>query len=167
MPYQKGSRLPGERASKLGHVEVIKSPLVQELCKNFEDPVCLPESFNTAWQPLPPGGKPLNIIFSSDGSIQTIEAPQPPYKAIAFVKTALLKLDQYAISKLDKETPNPFALRDIMEHSALFHATAFPLRHVLIKGKTIYQTVREIIYDSERETGLNNAIDGAMMETLK
>jgi len=78
-----------------------------------------------------------------------------------------MKLDQYAIAKLDKETPNPFSLRDMMERAALFHATAFPLRHVLIKGKTIYQTVREIIYESVRDTGLNNAIDGAMMETLK
>lgn len=167
MPYQKGSRLPGERASKLGHLEVIKSPLVQELCKNFEDPVCLPESFNTAWQPLPTGGRPLNIIFSSDGSIQTIEAPQPPYKAIAFVKTALLKLDQYAIAKLDKETPNPFAIRDLMKDSALFHSTAFPLRHVNIPGKNIYNAVREIIYESVKDKGLNDALDGAMMETLK
>jgi len=167
MPYQKGSRLPGERASKLGHLEVIKSPLVQELCKNFEDPVCLPESFNTAWQPLPPSGQPLKIIFSSDGSIQTIEAPQPPYKAIAFIKTALLKLDQFAISRLDKENPHPFAIRDLMKDSALFHSTAFPLRHVTIPGKNIYNAVREIIYESVKDKGLNDALDGAMMETLK
>lgn len=167
MPYQKGSRLPGERASKLGHLEVIKSPLVQELCKNFEDPACMPEAFNTDWQTLPSGGQPLNIIFSSDGSIQTIEAPQPPYKAIAFVKTALLKLDQYAISKLDKESPNPFAIKDLMKDSALFHSTVFPLRHVHIPGKNIYNAVREIIYESVKDKGLNNALDGAIMETLK
>jgi hypothetical protein len=109
----------------------------------------------------------LKIIFSSDGSIQPIESRRPPYKAIAFVKTALMKLDQYAIAKLDKETPNPFSLRDMMERAALFHSTAFPLRHVLIKGKTIYQTVREILYESVGDMGLNNAIDGAMMDTLK
>ena len=167
MPYQKGSRLPAERASKLGHLEVIRCPLVQKLCKNFEDPNYTPESFNVVWQGLPKNGRELRIVFASDGSLQTIEAPQPPYKAIAFVKTALLKLDQYAISKIDKETPNPFALRDIMEHSALFHATAFPLRHVLLPGKTIYHAVREIIYESVKDIGLNNALDGAMMDTLK
>ena len=167
MPYQRGLRLPAEKASKLGHLEVIKCPLVQKLCQNFEDPNYTPESTGAVWQQLPKGGKELGIIFSSDGSLQTIESPRPPYKAIAFVKTALMKLDQYAIAKLDKETPNPFSLRDMMERAALFHATAFPLRHVLIKGKTIYQTVREIIYESVRDTGLNNAIDGAMMETLK
>ena len=167
MPYQKGRRLPAERASKLGHLEVIKCPLVKKLCQNFEDPDYSPESTGASWQPLPPIGKELKIVFSSDGSIQTIETPNPPYKAIAFVKTALMKLDQYVIAKLDKETPNPFALRDMMERAALFHSTAFPLRHVLIKGKTIYQTVREIIYESIKDTGLNNALDGAMMETLK
>jgi len=167
MPYQKGLRLPAEKASKLGHLEVIHCPLVKNLCQNFEDPDYIPESTRAVWQQLPQGGKELQIIFSSDGSLQTIESRKPPYKAIAFVKTALMKLDQYAIAKLDKETPNPFSLRDMMERAALFHATAFPLRHVLIKGKTIYQTVREIIYESVRDTGLNNAIDGAMMKTLK
>lgn len=167
MPYQKGNRLPGERASKLGHLEVIKCPLVQKLCQNFEDPDYSPDISKATWQPLPKTGKELNIIFSSDGSIQTIESPQPPHKAIAFVKTALMKLDQYAISKLDRETPNPFALKDVMERAALFHSTAFPLRHVQIKGQTIYHTVREILYESVKDKGLNDALDGAMMDTLK
>ena len=38
MPYQQGNRLPPERASKLGHLEVIQSELVQKLCKSFNDP---------------------------------------------------------------------------------------------------------------------------------
>ena len=167
MPYLKGTRLPGEKASKLGHLEVIKSPLVQQICKNFEDPTCTPETSTANWKKLPDGGDELNIIFSSDGSFQIIEAPQPPYKAISFIKTALLKVDQHAISKLDKESPNPFAIKDMMRDSALFHATAFPLRHVAIQGSTIYQTIREIIYESIKDKGLNDALDGAMMETLK
>ncbi|GAI20728.1 unnamed protein product, partial [marine sediment metagenome] len=128
MPYQKGKRLPIERASKLGHLEVIQSPLVKKLCENFNDPNFKIEPTEINWQPIPKCGNELKIIFASDGSIQTIESPIPPYKAIAFVKSALLRMDQYAISKLDKENPNPFALRDIMKKSALFHATSFPLR---------------------------------------
>lgn len=168
MPYQGSNRLPAERASKLGHLEVIRSPLVQKLCKNFEDPnCCAPTPTSVSWQSLPTTGQELRIIFSTDGSLQTIENPQPPYKAVAFVKTALLKLDQYAISRLDKEIPNPFAIRDLMKDSALFHSTAFPLRHVVVPGKTIYHAVREIIYESVRDQGLNNALNGAMMDTLK
>lgn len=167
MPYQRSNHLPGERASKLGHLEVIQSPLIQKLCKNFEDPKSIPFSSGATWQPLSNSAEDLKIIFSSDGSIQTIEAPQPPYKAIAFVKTALLKVDQYAISKLDKETPHPLVIRDLMKDSALFHSTAFPLRHVIIPEKTVYNAVREIIYESIKDKGLNVAIDGAMMDTLK
>ena len=37
MPYREGSRLPGERASRLGHLEVLKSDLVKQLCQRFED----------------------------------------------------------------------------------------------------------------------------------
>jgi len=167
MPYQKGKRLPVEKASKLGHLEVIQSPLVQKLCENFNNPdfVIVPKGIN--WQPIPEVGKELKIIFAADGSIQTIQSPNPPYKAIAFVKSALLKLDQYAISKLDKENPNPFALRDIMKESALFHATSFPLRHVVVPGKSIYHAVREILFESVKDQGLHNSLDGAMMKTLK
>lgn len=167
MPYQKGNRLPSEKASKLGHLEVIQSPLVKKLCESFNDPKIIQKPQGINWQLLPSNGNPLNIIFSSDGSIQTIESNNPPYKAISFVKAALLRMDQYALDKLDKENPHPFTIRDIMKESALFHATSFPLRHVIIENKTIYHAVREILYESVKDTGLNNSLEGAMMETLK
>lgn len=167
MPYQKSSRLPGERASKLGHLQVIQSPLVQKLCQNFDDPEYLPDANEVQWNVLPTNGNKLTVIFSVDGSIQSVESPTPPYKAIAFVKTALLKIDQVAVAKIDKDNPHPFALRDLMQDAAIYHATAFPLRHVRVPGKTIYNAVREIIFESVKDTGQNNAIDGAMMDTLK
>ncbi len=167
MPYQKGKRLPFEKASKIGHLDVIQSPLVKKLCESFNDPDCQIEPIGINWQKIPDGGRELKIIFSSDGSLQPIESITPPYKAISFVKTALLKLDQHAILKLDKENPNPFTIRDIMKESALFHATSFPLRHVKIPGKSIYNAVREILFESVKDPGLNNSLNGALMETLK
>ncbi len=168
MPYQKGNRLPPERASKLGHLEVIQSPLVQKLCSNFNDPDKPDSGSNDQkWEKILYTGEELKIIFSTDGSIQVIEQPNPPYKAIAFVKTALLKVDQYAIAKLDKDTPNPFAIKDILKESALYHATAFPLRNVSIEGKLNYHAIREIFYESVKDEGLNKSLDGAIMETLK
>jgi len=167
MPYKQGTRLPAEKASKLGHLQVIESPLVKDLIKEFNDldfDKAIPES---NWTTLPDSGKELKIIFSSDGSLQPIEWKSPPYKAIAFVKTALLKLDFYELSKIDKDTPNPFALKDLMEKSALFHATAFPLRNVNIEGKTIYNAIREIIYESICDKGKDNALNREMIETLK
>jgi hypothetical protein len=169
MPYQKGQRLPAEKASKLGHLEVIQSPLVQELCKSFNDPETdeLGQGSENEWEQLPDDGAELKIVFSTDGSLQVIENPNPPFKAIAFVKAALLRVDQHAVSKIDKDTPNPFALRDLMKEAALYHSTAFPLRNVFIEGKTTYDAVREIIFESVKDNGMNDSLDGAMMETLK
>lgn len=168
MPYQESSRLPAEKASKLGHLEVIQSPLVQKLCQNFNDPT-IDNSKNHAptWQTISATGKELKYIFSSDGSIQFTEQPNPPYKAIAFVKTALFKVDQYAIDKIDKDIPHPLALRDLMKDSALYHATAFPLRNVYIEGKSNYDAIRGIVYESIKDNGLNGSLNGAMMDTLK
>lgn len=167
MPYQKSERLPAERASKIGHLEVLQSPLVQKLCKNFENTDFFPEVTRDCWKPLTSIGKEINIIFSADGSIQTIESSSPPYKAISFVKTALFALDKALLKTIDGENPNPFALRDMMKKSAIYHATAFPLRHVKIPDKTIYHGVREILFESIKDNGKDNAINGALMDTLK
>ena len=40
----------------------------------------------------------LPIVFGVDGSMQRIESETPPYKTLAFVKTALLRIDRYALS---------------------------------------------------------------------
>ncbi len=54
MPYKKGKRLPFEKASKLGHLEVIQSPLVKKLCENFNDPEFKIEPDGVRWQVMLP-----------------------------------------------------------------------------------------------------------------
>lgn len=163
MPYQAGKYLPGERASKLGHLEVLKSPLVKELVRSFEEPSEIELNVPVNWESFPVNGEQLDIIFSVDGSIQTIQDKTPPYKALAFVKTALMKIDQVGLGRIDKETPHPFALRDLMADAALYHATVFPLRHVKVPGLTVYNAVRQTIFESVKDSSLN----GEPMETLK
>jgi len=163
MPYRSGERLPGERASRLGHLEVLKSELVNKLVKNFEERGISNIASNLRWEPIPQGGELLTIVFGIDGSIQPIESETPPYKRLAFVKTALLRIDQYALSKIDKNSPHPFALRDILVDSALYHATVFPLRHVSIPGMSTYHAIRQIIFESLKGASLK----GEPMKTLK
>lgn len=163
MPYKPGQRLPGERASRIGHLEVLKSGLVKRLCQSFEDPAFPRNSPSLTWEPLPSAGGPLPLIFGIDGSVQPIESETPPHKALAFVKTALLRLDQHALSQIDKDSPHPFALRDILAEAALYHATVFPLRNIHISGMNIYDAVRQIIFESIKDEELN----GEPMETLK
>ncbi len=155
MPYEQGSRLSGESASRLGHLDVLNSPMVKQLCTSYESTGALVPIADTNWEQIPNGSEPLPLIFGVDGSLQTIDSEQPPYKRLAFVKTAILKMDQVALAKLDKESPNPFAIRDIMEAAPLYHATVFPLRNVTIPGLSLYDTVRRIIFESMQDASLN------------
>lgn len=163
MPYQAGKRLPAERASKLGHLDVLKSPLVQHLVQKFEEPDVAELPPFTGWQPFPQLGNPLDLIFAVDGSWQPISDDRPPFKSIAFIKTALVNLDQVGLKQIDSETPHPFALRDLMAKSAAYHATALPLRHIFTEGMTVYNAVRQAIYESINDESLQ----GEIMETLK
>lgn len=163
MPYPAGNRLPSERASKLGHLEVLKSELVNRLCKSFEDPESTSDLPNVAWETIPLTGTPLKIVFGVDGSMQPIRSETQPYKELAFVKTAILKVDSAALAKVDRENPHPFALRDIMADSASHHATVFPLKNVGISGISSYHAIRQIIFDSINDPSL----EGEPLKTLK
>jgi hypothetical protein len=163
MPYSAGNRLPGERASRLGHLEVLKSELVNRLCESFENPESTSEPSNAVWETIPSTGTPLRIVFGVDGSMQPIRSETQPYKELAFVKTAILKVDSVALAKVDRENPHPFALRDIMADSACHHATVFPLKNVTIPGISVYHAIRQIIFDSIKDASL----EGEPMETLK
>ncbi|MBI5880306.1 MAG: hypothetical protein HZB53_21865 [Chloroflexi bacterium] len=163
MPYQPGKYLPGERASKLGHLEVLQSPLVQQLVKNFQLPEVDGADDKTAWQPFPSPGQPFDLLFAVDGSLQVIVDERPPHKAVAFVKTALMRIDQVALGRISKDAPHPFELRDLMAESALFHATAFPLRHVTVPGMSVFDAIRRIVFESFKDSTLN----GEPYETFK
>jgi hypothetical protein len=165
MPYQAGDRLPGERASRIGHLDVIKSPLVQKICQNFKNPAVPEECRKIAWEPIPEYDGDLKYIFGIDGSLQIIRSDISPYSTIAFVKTALLKIDQYELSKIDKDTPHPYAIRDLLQESALYHATVIPLENVHIEGMNNYDAVREIIFESFQD--LSSHMEGEILETLK
>ena len=155
MPYQSGKRLSGEYASKLGHLEVIKSELVNKLIEQFEDQESIEIPQSVRWIKFDEEADPLRLIFAVDGSKQTVRSDFPPYKELSFVKTALLRLDQHALGKLDPVAPHPMALRDIMSNSAMYHATVFPLKGVKFKDKNNYDAIREIVYDSLRDKSLN------------
>jgi hypothetical protein len=158
MPYQGGKRLGMETASKLGHLEVINSELVNSLIAEFEKPVQEEERDYTAWQPIEFDQEPLRLIFAVDGSKQSIRSDTKPYQEISFIKTALLRLDQNAVEGLDKRDPHPMALRDILKDAALYHATVLPLKGIRIEGQNNYDAVRRIIFESFQDASLNAEI---------
>lgn len=154
MPFQAGKRLPGERASKIGHLEVLKNPLINSLCEKLKDEKGDDKRTASQWMPISSSAKPLSLVFAVDGSLQTIVNEQPPFNARAFIKTALLRLDQHALKQVDKDSPHPLILRDILKDSAMYHATVIPLRHVKYGDMTLYDAVRHIIFLSLIEDSL-------------
>ena len=156
MPYKAGSRLSAERASKLGHLDVIRSAHVNELVNQFERLDVDETKTDAVWVPIPTGHEPLPLVFAVDGSLQTVQSDPPTRREVSFVKTALLRLDHHAISKLDPLDPHPLAMRDIMAEAGMWHATVFPLKGIRINGSgNNYDAVRQIIYDSFNDQSLN------------
>jgi len=165
MPYQAGKRLGAERASKLGHLDVLGSRFVQDVVKSFESLEADSEDYSsTPWTEFScEGTAPLRYIFAVDGSMQTLISTGATQREVAFVKTALLHLDPGAVAKLDPEYPHPSALRNLMSEAALFHSTVFPLKNIRIEGIPWMDGVRNLIFESLRDSTL----DGEPYETLK
>jgi hypothetical protein len=164
MPYAQGSRLPGEAASKLGHLAVIQSEWVKALVHAFEvSPAATDDVTKTTWVQFDPTSvEPLRSVWAVDGSFVTVASEEAPPKEVSFVKTALLTVDRARLDAIDKEHPHPLLLQDVLTGSAVFHATVFPLKNVRTPLGSNYDAVRHIVRDSMR-------IDesGAFYETLK
>jgi hypothetical protein len=164
MPYEQGTRLPGESASKLGHLRVIESEWVNELITAFEYPSAEPkDESNTVWSEFDPAStSPLARVFAVEGSFSTVVSNDYPRKEVSFVKTALLRIDKAKLDKIDKDNPHPLLLQDALAQSALYHATVFPLKNIRSKLGNNYEAIRNIVRDSMKvDQG------GAYYETLK
>lgn len=156
MPYAKSNRLSGERANKIGHLEVVNSELVNRLISEFEEPHYDGEDLpSVEWNLLDESDDILQTVFCVDGSLQTISSKGLPKREMSFIKTALLTLDQHALDKIDPDYPHPFRLKKIMEESALYHSTVFPLSRIQLPEMNSYNTVRRIIYESFLDESLN------------
>jgi hypothetical protein len=164
VPYGEGTRLPGEAASKLGHLAVVNSKWVRALVSEFENAgPATSDPSATAWTQFDPSAAaPLRNVWAVDGSFVRVTTTEKAPREVAFVKTALLVVDRAKIDSLDKEHPHPLLVRDVMANSAVFHATVFPLKNIRTALGNNYDAIRHIAYDSIRA-----AENGAFYETLK
>lgn len=162
MAYLSGGKLPFEKASKLGHLKVIENGWVNSLIKDFEtNDIEDKNGFDEKmWKEfVVESEEPLKHIWVTDGSYVQVTENK---KELAFVKTALMTIEQSKIATIDKEFPHPILMQNIMTDSALFHATVFPLKNLKSSKGNIYETVRNIIYESmKKDEG------GLYFETLK
>ena len=154
VPYQGGQRLTtGEQASKLGHIDVVNNPFVRELIQQFEPPDDnYQRSDPTHWVPFDGvGAEPLETVLAVDGSMQVVSSDSYPQRSVAFIKTALFRLDRRRIDMIDKEMPHPVQMKALMSDSALQLSTVLPLRNIPPKDLSNYHRVRHIIRESLME----------------
>ena len=167
MPYQR------EFASKLGHLEVLKSELVNELVESFEAKEISGFSGDLHYgendmysyfsiDSITKGVEPLSVIFGIDGSKQVIKGDSNPRKEVSFVKTAILVFEKDRLERIDATHPHPKELRDLLEDRAVYHATAIPLRNVFPKSMGLFDGVRNIIEQSL----LDKSLEGEVYKTL-
>lgn len=162
MAYLSEGRLPFESASKLGHLKVIENEWVNSLIKDFEtNDIEDNDNYDESmWNEFTlESEEPLRHIWVADGSYVQVTENK---KELAFVKTALMTIEQSKIAAIDKDFPHPILMQNIMTDSALFHATVFPLKNLKSSKGNIYNTVRNIIYES-----IKNDEGGLYFETLK
>lgn len=151
MPYQGGQRITaGEYASKLGHLEVVNSPFVRQLIEQFEYPSSQQDQVNNpSWDEFDPTGvEPLSVVLAVDGSMQVVQSDKYPPCSLAFVKSALVRLDRRKLDRIDKEMPHPVQMKALMSESALQQSTVLPLRNVRVPHISNYDLVRNIVRDS-------------------
>lgn len=164
MSYNKGSHLPAQSASKLGHLNVVEKEWVKALIEEFESaPINDERNIDTGWKQFDPSkAEILNRVWAVDGSFVSVSSSDKPPREVTFVKTALLTIDKAKIDAVDKDHPHPLQLQEILSDSAIFHATVFPLKNIKTPMGSNYDAIRNIINESIRVDE-----DGAFFETLK
>lgn len=163
MPYQQGTNLPGEFASKVGHIDVVKSELMDELIKNLEFKEIPKTEKKEIWESIPKG-ETLTEIFGTDGSPQPIPYEDWPYARLFCVKVALISITSDEIDKLNQLRPHPMEIRDLLSQSVIRHVNLFPLRHVQLTGISTYNAIRKIIFEGLQK---NDKINDEVLKTLK
>lgn len=154
-----------ETASKLGHLDVLKSEHVNKLIEEFEaiGSDDIDSTDISGWQTIEHKPSPFKIIYCVDGSIAPVVGLGAVKKELAFVKTALFALDESNLEHIDKKYPHPLQMKKLMENSAHLHSTVFPLKNIRLKDISLYDSVRRIVFDSFNDPSQ----DGHIYETYK
>lgn len=163
MAYNSGNNMPFEKASKLGHLNLVNSPWIKSLIDEFET-IEFENYINgsTVWNSVDSKAVPLKHIWVVDGSYAVIKSSTTPPKEVAFIKTALLYISTNEVEKVDKYYPHPLDLQNIMNDSAIFHSTVLPLRNIRSERGSNFETIRNIIFESMKKDQ-----EGIFFETLK
>ncbi len=88
MPYQQGNRLPGEKASRISHIDLLQNKLINEVIKKFELSETNLQSLHPDWLGLPSNSRALPYVFAVDGSYQIITIDEPHFWKVSFYQNS-------------------------------------------------------------------------------
>lgn len=164
MPYQKSTKLPGEFASKLGHLGVVQDPFIKEMLSQFEsrENPTAEERGATPHKVESNENEVCNFILAFDGSISTIPNGLAEHKKISYINVATICLDMHEMREANKPIVDPFFVKDLLKKNSDTMVAALPLSGFYIKGKTISESIREAIFHQ-----IKRYIDGQIIDTLK
>ena len=85
----------------------------------------------------------LRYIYVADDSVNPYEDDEPPYRKIAYVNTALSKIDLDLLDKINEEEGyfTPPRLGEYYSTQEIY-STIFPLRNASFVGMNSYDTMR-------------------------
>lgn len=164
MPYGKSNVLPGEAASKLGHLSVLEDPLIKELLDQFQRAGAHPGTS----APLDgsvasvAASSPLPVVVAIDGSLSDVPNTFAKHKALSYVKVGSLELLLSDLEQLQQAVVDPEVVQAAITRGATSHSTVLPLSNVALKGKSLFESVRAVV-----QSTFTHFYDGALLDTLR
>lgn len=162
MAYSSSGKLGIEYASKLGHIDLINDPWINDLVKNFNSKEIVEHDISKWYEYDRLIHDEIQYIWAVDGSIAEVKSELNPKKEMAFVKAAMLQIDKKDLSKINSKYPQPERLKDVLSKSSFFVSTVFPLKYIRSNLGSNQDAMRYIAYNT-----LKQKDEGVYLETLK
>jgi hypothetical protein len=165
MPYQASGNLPGESASKIGHLSVINDPLIQEMLQSFRKvtpEASIQEELSCCLHRIDlDNASGIDFVIAIDGSLSDVPNSLAQHKMLSYIKVASLCISMSQLKKAQRPIVDPEYVREILSKHADTFSTALPLTNVQIPGKSQFETIRSVI-----QLTFEKVVDGALLDTL-
>lgn len=161
MPYQKSKSLPGEYASKLGHLSITKDPFIREVLDKFRKVETVNTDLPIKVSHVEPVESDIKVVIALDGSLTTIPNSLAEHKTLSYVKIAGIAISISELDQAQQPIVNPVFVREILSKNATTYSTVLPLANVIMGGKSLFHSIRQVL-----KTTFDHFMDGEILKTL-
>jgi hypothetical protein len=159
MAYSASGGFPAEYASKLGHMRLIKDPLVQKVIEAFESTEARTDNQPPIELRHASLDKPLSQIITVDGSSLDVPQLQRVERKMGFIQIAAQLFKLTTLEKLESDPMMDPREANRLINTAVQHLQAtLPLAGVHLPGQTVAQTIRGLTRTFFRTYGLDQTL---------